>query len=173
MSEEPEKPDIEVTEDDSSSAADMSKAYADLTGGLASAINAAAMQPVIDQFRQTIATQTDTASMLANLVPAYDLPDLAVNIPRELMSSPPPFEPIDFHSPTVDIAESTAEVAELMHRQHEAIAQLVALTATNLQHTESQRESAARTERFTRGMAWGSLAVAVASLAAAVVAIFR
>ncbi len=56
----------------------------------------------------------------------------------------------------------------LMELQHEAIAQLVAMTGTSLQHTEAQRQASERTERFTRRMAWGSLGVAVASLAAAV-----
>lgn len=48
---------------------------------------------------------------------------------------------------------------------------LVAAMETQLELAQAAREDAVRAERFTRIMAWSSLAVAVASLGAAVVAI--
>ncbi|MEW1706967.1 hypothetical protein AB0230_06970 [Microbacterium sp. NPDC089190] len=171
MNEEPDEPVIEVTADDGVSAADLSRAYVRLNEGLANSMGAAAMQPFIEQFRETIGHQADIARIAKSLTPTYDLPDLRVNLPHDAFDSQPPPVPIDLHSPTAAIAESTAEVADLMNRQHEAIAQLVALTAANVQHTESQREIAERTEKFTRGMAWASLIVSGASLIAAVAAI--
>lgn len=53
----------------------------------------------------------------------------------------------------------------------EHIEQLVAAMETQLELARASQATAERSERFARRMSWGSLAVAVASLAAAVVAI--
>lgn len=157
----------------STSPEELAKAYRNLSAGLDSALDPDIMQPTLDRFRNTLGLGIGTADMLARLAATTDSPNLLDSIPAGLIAPPaPPLHEIaDIYSPTADIADHTAEVADLMRLQHEAIAQLVALTATSLQHTRAQQASAERTERFTRGMSWSSLVVAVASLGAAVGAI--
>lgn len=95
-------------------------------------------------------------------------PELAT-MPPMIDYDIPVFEPDDSPQRTAD---ATEQMVEVLRDVHTVTADLVRLTNTNLQLTQAQQESARRTERFTRGMTWASLAVAVASLGAAVVAIF-
>jgi hypothetical protein len=70
-----------------------------------------------------------------------------------------------------EIAANTARSAELISQQNTAIAQLVELTLSNLALSEAQQKQSERTEKFTKTMTWISVALAFASLIAAVVAI--
>ncbi|MCE0510611.1 hypothetical protein LVJ59_16300 [Microbacterium sp. KKR3/1] len=95
---------------------------------------------------------------IANLQPSpleYEMPKI------DLSNSP--------HWRAADAAEETAEATAEMRTQIEA---MVHLTARNVQMAEAAREDAARTERFSRGMAWTSTVIAVASLVVAAVALF-
>lgn len=72
--------------------------------------------------------------------------------------------------------KASADAAKATAR---SVNQMIRLTEKHIELSDAQvrlslatREDAARTERFTRLMAWISLAVAVGSLAVAVVAIF-
>lgn len=70
-------------------------------------------------------------------------------------------------------AQATEQMAQKLADMHVVTEDLVRLTAINLRHTEEQRALSARTERFTRGMTWASLAVALASLGVAVIALAK
>lgn len=68
-----------------------------------------------------------------------------------------------------DSPQRTAEHTKTMVEQQ---ADLLELTITSLKLAEQAREDSAAVERFTRRMSWAALAIAIASLAASVAAIF-
>lgn len=66
---------------------------------------------------------------------------------------------------------NTRRTAAAAEATSERLEQLVEAMQTQLELVRQSQADAERSERFTRIMAWSSLAVAIASLAAAVVAI--
>lgn len=80
----------------------------------------------------------------------------------------PDFVIDDSHWRAADAAEETAATVGEMRAAMEA---MLRLTARNVEMAEEARKDAARTERFTRAMAWASTIIAIASLGAAVAAI--
>ncbi len=123
----------------------------------------------------------DNHLKVADLVKNFDrLKEIVVDSPRPtidpgFLSALKPIEyelfDYEFDDSPQRTAEATERTAAVLQDVHTVTADLVRLTNLNLQLTQAQQESARRTERFTRGMTWASLAVALASLGAAGVAI--
>lgn len=79
---------------------------------------------------------------------------------------------IDFsNSPAARTAAATEQTSEAISHMASLTKDIVALTDKSLKLSESARTDAARSEKFAKRMAWVSVIIAGASLAAAVIAI--
>lgn len=74
--------------------------------------------------------------------------------------------------PEFDFDDSHIRTAEAVTLMTKHTAALVDLTEAAVQLARSSRDDSERVERFTRGMSQASLAIALASLVAAIAAIF-
>lgn len=121
---------------------------------------------------RTAAPQDVPSGFRGILDPLGKKPDIAALFDQgPTIIDPPDISHIGPDTAPKKTAKNTKRIATAMEDLHEVTGQLVQLTAASLALSEAQREAAARQERFARRATWASIAIATASLAAAVVAI--